>query len=239
MIYGFSNKDTQRVETHLKRLLPHLEDGRFVLAGGLAIRYHLITRGVEFPKRPFNDLDIIAQSASVVHPDAVGDFWVYHYHPGDPTHFYIVLFDPVSKTKVDIFNWSNPPVSTMNVHFSQKTLKMRSLEDQLVQTVCDMFRLFTGGITDPKQLSDAKLMLKLADLNLVDHIWRARGFDAKFDSLVKALSEIENLVLKDPGRLKKDPFKRPRPYTCPDCVSTTNFPLTPMEKIYKALGYIE
>lgn len=60
LIRGFSESETQRIQRHLEKLFPHLEQGRFTIVGGLAIRYHLIERGINYPNRPFNDLDIIA-----------------------------------------------------------------------------------------------------------------------------------------------------------------------------------
>jgi hypothetical protein len=68
LVRGFSEGESERIDKHLSKLVAHLTPGRFVIVGGLAIRYHLQQAGIPYPSRPFNDLDIIAESVDVVHP---------------------------------------------------------------------------------------------------------------------------------------------------------------------------
>lgn len=55
LISGFSNPDQKKIKVHLKKLLPYLKKDEFVIVGGLAIRYHVLSNGLPYPKREFND----------------------------------------------------------------------------------------------------------------------------------------------------------------------------------------
>src|SRR5260370_15185303 len=99
LISGFSKSDSKRVDLFLQKLTPHLEEGEYMIVGGLAIRYQLGKHNVEYPIRDFNDLDVEAFSINVVKPSVQNEFLIYHYHPSD--QFFIALIDPVTGIKVD------------------------------------------------------------------------------------------------------------------------------------------
>jgi hypothetical protein len=239
LITGFTEADKNRVSVHLEKLLPYLSPDQFALVGGLAIRYHLSQRGIDYPVRPFNDLDIIAKDSSVVSPSVTNDFLVYHYHPQVGNSFYIVLVDPGSKTKIDIFNYDPAPKKLITVPFAGQNIQMVSPEDQLVKTVLDITRISDQLRVDPKQFMDAQLLLQIADLNEAEKIWREKYFERYQNSLADTMEQAQQTASAHPEWLKKDPFRKPNPYVCTDCQSTADFPITPMEEIYKVLGYIE
>lgn len=93
-IVGFSDSETKKINSYLNRLLLYLSPNNFVIVEGLAIRYHLISHGIDYPKRPFNDLDIIIKSLDDISRRVSGDFLIGHYHPKDS---YLALVDPISK----------------------------------------------------------------------------------------------------------------------------------------------
>src|SRR5260370_40796041 len=101
---GFPESDAKKVDIFLQRLIPHLIDNEYLVVGGLAIRYQLYKHGVVYPIRDFNDLDLKANSINTVKPSVTQDFLIYHYHPEKNGSFFIVLIDPVTKIKVDIFD---------------------------------------------------------------------------------------------------------------------------------------
>lgn len=138
LIIGFSGEEKERITTHLERLFPYLKPNGFVIVGGLAIRYHLLSHGIPYPPRPFNDLDIIVRDSNVVSPSVSNDFLVYHYHPKD---YFLALVDPISRTKVDIFSYNPKPQETVKVPFENREVDIRSIEDQLVKTILDMQRI--------------------------------------------------------------------------------------------------
>lgn len=225
LVAGFSKIESLRIETHLTRLLPYLTPNRFIIVGGLAIRYHLTKKGIPYPSRPFNDLDIIAESIKVISPKIVKDFLVEHYHPPKGNSFYLVLVDPLSKTKIDIFDYQNAPKEVVTVKFGKYQLKVQSAEDQLIKTVLDLQKVFKSSKVDPKQFEDARLLLQIVDLKKIP------------PSLIKDLQKAEAFIQKHPEYLQEKPFRKDKPFKCSDCSSS--FLITSMEQIIKILGYVE
>ena len=187
LVVGFTKSDEIRVDTLLQKLIPHLKKDQFAIVGGLAIRHHLICAGIKYPKRPLNDLDIIAKKADVVLPSVIKDFSVAHYHPQKGSAFYIVLIDPESKTEVDIFDYTQPPKELVKVAFHEYVVNIRSIEDQLVKTVLDTLKVVDRLVVDPKQFQDARLMMQAADMEKAEENWKSRNFKKYPRSLVKAL----------------------------------------------------
>lgn len=235
---GFSEEDSKRIEKHLSKLIPYLTPNKFVIVGGLAIRYHLQKAGIPYPQRPFNDLDIIAENLDVVHPDIKNDFLVYHFHQkGDS--FYFALVDEETKTKADIFDYENPPDKVIEVPFENGSVKIASIENQLVKTVYDLQRISDEFKVDPKQFLDSKLLSQIADIARADKLWKRIRRKEHPESITDAIKEAESIQQKHPEWVKKSPFRKPSPYHCPDCVKSEKFPLDSMDRIYKVLGYIE
>ena len=232
LIKGYSPSESEKIRAHLERLLPHLEPEKFVIVGGLAIRHGLVSRGIDFPQREFNDLDIIAQEESVVYPSITQDFLTYHHHPD----FYFAFVDPISKTKVDVFDWSKPPFYKEAVNFQGRKLLVRSLEDQLTVIVWDVLQASNEIKRDPKMISDMELMLSVSNAQILAEIWQKRSQKSSF---LEAVENARRLFKEHPEFFKEKPWHKQAPYKCPNCISTKDFPLTPMEKVYKILGYVE
>ncbi len=239
LINGFSKRESKKIELHLKKLLPYLDSRNFVIVGGLAIRYYVAKAGLQYPSRPFNDLDIIAKDINILSPEVKKDFIISHYHPKKNTSFYIVLIDPISKTKIDIFDYNFPPEETISVKFGSYLLKIQSIEDQLVKTVFDLQRISPEKLVDPKQFFDARLLMKIADMKKADIFWKKKKFKDYPNPIVEAFQRAEKISQEQPKLLKEKPFRKQASYECPDCVSTPDFPITPMDKIYQLLGYVE
>ncbi len=239
LVVGFSKEDARKVRIHLERLLPYLVPDEFVFVGGIAIRYHLNKAGISYPPRPFNDLDIIVKSSETLLPSVKTDFLIYHYHPNKNGWFFVALVDPVSKTKVDIFPYDPAPEETIQVNFGGYQVRLVSSEDQLIKTALDIRRVSPKIKVDPKQFSDADYLLKIVDLNKAEKIWRRKFYALYGTTLSETIQTAKNIALLHPEWIKEKPFRKPNPYVCKDCESTPDFPLTPMEEVYKVLGYIE
>lgn len=239
-LMGFSKKDRRKIITHLKRLLSHLDLKRIVFVGGLVVRYHITQAGISYPLRPMNDLDILAEDIGVVSPEVKDEFLVYHHHPPNKKgNFYLVLVDPRSKTKIDIFDYSLAPEEVQEVPFEKYLLRVISAEDQLVKTIFDIQRISENAKVDPKQFCDARLLLQIVDVSKADMFWKRKKFQGLPNSLIDAFQRAEAIAKQHPEWLQEKPFRKIKPYRCPECVSTQELPITPMEEIYKILGYIE
>ncbi len=238
LVVGFAENETKRIESLLDKLLPHLEVREFVIVGGLAIRFHLFSRGVEFPIRQFNDLDMIAKTNHTLRPSVTRDFLISHYHliPGQVP--YVALVDAINHITVDIFGYDPAPEKVVAVGYKDYRLDIVSVEDQLVKTVADCTRILTDKYAlDPKQITDAKLLMKIADMEKVERIWRTRVFSQHQKSLIDEFAGVLSAAEQFPNRLKKNPFKMPRDYVCAECATVPEFPLTTLDKIYDILRY--
>lgn len=235
LILGFSKSEKAKITSHLERLLSYLKPMKFVIVGGVAIRYHLVSYGVDYPERPFNDLDLIIESKDVVSPDVAKEFIVYHYHEEGA---FLALVDPVTKTKVDIFGFfkSKDPVV---VNFQGNELLIRGIEDQLVKTVFDTQRVSEEAKVDPKQFFDTVLLSQIADMKKADKLWKSNNFENWPKSITKAIERANNIASKHPEWVQEKPFRKPKPYICSSCQNVKGFELSPMQDVYDILGYTE
>ena len=236
LISGFSGIESEKIRIHLNKLLPHLKPDDFVVVGGLAIRYHLISRGIPYPQRPFNDLDLIVKSPNVVFPSVSKDFLICHHHTDD---FYLALVDPISKTKVDIFSYDPAPKRLERVSLDNRHINVVSVEDQLVKTVLDIQRISSEAHVDPKQFFDTKLLVQISDLQRANKVWQSHKFKEYPSDIEEAIGRAEKIAVDHPEWVEEKPFRKPKPYACTSCCSTNDFEIVPMEVVYKALGYIE
>lgn len=236
LIIGFEDEDRQRVIGHLTRLLPYLKPDNFVIVGGLAIRHHLLAHGISYPKRPFNDLDIIAKTADTVSPSVCQQFLVYHYHPNDN---FLALADPVFRVKTDVFNYYPSPHDVVKILLCGQEVNIISVEDQLVKTVLDIQKVSSGIKVDPKQFEDARLLMKIADIDKADSYWRENNFPNCPSGLLDAFNVAEAIAEKHPEYLQEKPFRKSEPYNCEHCKNANDFLVSPMDQVYQILGYIE
>lgn len=237
LVAGFSPSETQAITQHLKKLLPHLTPNRFILVGGLAIKYHLGRAGIPYQSHPFNDLDLIIEDESVILPSVTQDFLIAHRHLPDKPWFYIVLVDPRLKVKVDLFDYQMKPETTTKVNFERFELPVVSIEDQLVKLVWDIQRISAQQKVEPKQFTQTQLLAKIADLDLADQIWKRKQFAKYPPSLLKAIDRANQIAEAHPDWLQeKPPPSEKKPYLCPHCVSSKTLPITPMNQIYQAIG---
>lgn len=239
LVVGFSEYDKKRVNNCLAKIFPHLNMDKSVVVGGLAIRYHLVNSGLDYPSKKFNDLDLMVEEASVVKLSITKDFLIYHYHPQKGNNFYIVVVDPVNKIKVDIFDYDPPPENLKKVRFDLFKVKIRGIEDQLVKTVFDIQRISEKFKVDPKQFMNTKLLIQIANFKKADLMWKKRRYINYPNSIKDAIDRAFLIAKQHPDWVSEKPFRKPKPYHCLECKSTKNFPITQMSEIYKILGYVE
>lgn len=239
LVRGFKMVELKRVETLLEKLLQYIDTDKMAIVGGLAIQYLISRAGIKHTTRRFNDLDIMLKTAGAISPNVVKNFLIYHYHPTKKNSFFIAVVDPVLRIKVDIFDWDPPLEDYIVVKFGNYKLKMRSPEDQLVKTVFDLQRISVEKKVDPKQFLDATLLMKIANLKSADNLWKKRNFSDYPGSIVVAYERANTIAKEHPDWIKEYPFKKPKPFLCPECKNTNKFKIAPMKQIYEILGYVE
>lgn len=216
----------ERVERLMNKLVPHLLPEKFVVVGGLAITHHLLAHGIQCDPRPFNDLDIIILDPNCVQSSVAKDFLIYHYHLLASGFPFIALFDLDTKIKIDIFPPSIAPTHNLKVVIGKYEVQMASPEDQLANAIQDTQKVLGDHPfpVDPKQFRDVRALLQIVGSE---------------PDMLAAFKKAENIVAKRPELLKEKPFRKSKPYKCAECVTSSVFPVAPMNKIYEVLGYVE
>ncbi len=239
LINGYSKKDKARVDLLLSTLLNHLKPKKFIIVGGVSTRFNSSRVGIKFPIRPLNDIDIIIESREVILPSITRNFLVYHYHP-NPSHngsFYIALIFPNTKTKIDFFDYSNKPEKIYRIKYNEHLVQIQSAEDQLVNTVNQIQRISNDDKVDPKQFLDLEFLIKSSNLEKATSIWEIKHRAKYGKGLKDAIQKAKKNANDHPEWLQVKPERKSEPYTCRDCVVTKDFPIAPMETIYKLMGY--
>ena len=90
------------------------------------------------------------------------NFYIGHFHQLSETRFYLTLVDAETKLKTDLFDYIIPPQKVIYVDFKSGKIPVISVEDQLVKTIIDIMRISKTARVDPKQFTDAHLLLKIA-----------------------------------------------------------------------------
>lgn len=239
LLIGFTEEENQIVTKHLNLLLPQLVPEKFIFVGGIAIRHHLAKADIEYKLHPFNDIDILIEDESAILPSVTKDFLIMHHHPAGHPWFFISLIDPVNKVKDHFFDFEMKPEKTEQVSFGKYKLMLVSPEDQLVKLVWDISRISENSKVEPKQITETKLMVKVANFDESSEIWKRKNFKNRPPSLTKALDYAVESSKNHPNWLNKKLYYKPKPFICKDCVKTDNFPVADMNKIYNVVGYGE
>lgn len=226
--HDYNNK----IDQFIGKLLPYLDIENSVFVGGIAINYHLKTS-----IRVFNDIDMVQLNNHTVSPNVTREFMVYHYHKISNSNF-LALVDPETGIKIDIFPKTLPIHNICKVKIGKYMLSISGLEDQLVKTILDTQRVLSQNPlpVDPKQFSDAKLMLDIADIKHAEKYWSEIS---PSNGLVESFNKAHQHALKNSQLVTSRPFRKPKPYNCKECVDTPQFPITPMKSIYEVLGFVE
>lgn len=234
---AFPSSDRERVRATTLDLYEGVT-GRTCIVGGVAIRYWLAEHGGDMPTRPFNDLDIVATGPDDFDRTHVLDrFLVHHFHTqGDGSDFRILLVHKDTDTKVDVFHWKPETLVPETVELDGAMYPLQPLETQLAVTVYDLENMRLQGGVDPKQLTDALAMAKVADIQRAEKVWKSLMPDSEL-TLDQALSAA--LVRVDGATFLEKPWQGHAPFTCSKCRPTPEWPLASSEEIERRLGYVE
>lgn len=236
---GYTEEGNKKAVGVLQRLLPHFTRDNLVIVGGLATRYNLASHGFPVLERPFNDLDVMIKNPSEMKPSITDEFLIYHYHPPKQESFYMVLVDPQTKTKVDIFDYDPAPIQPEIVQVGDYTVSIRGAADQLTKTVFDLLRITAPHRTDPKQFSDARLLMQIADPEVARRIWEERHAHKYPFSIEEALVKADEARVEYPEKVFEHPYRRSELYVCGECEEVPGYPITPMKRIFDLLGYVD
>lgn len=207
---GLSEEDKEKAASFLRKFLKHIKPGKAIICGGLATRWHLAMYGRNFPKRTFNDLDLLIERSEDIKASITKDFLIYHFHPAnphdrvEPEYFFYAFIDQETGLKADVFpyRWSAPR-RFKTAYFEGKPIKVVGIEDQLIQCLYDVSRISSDMKVDPKQLTDVHTLLEIGDRALAERIWKKNAHPDYPKTLGGALGRADRLTSRAPGLVEK------------------------------------
>jgi hypothetical protein len=186
------------------------------MAGGVAIELRLADKGVSGWRDRILDLDFVARRREAIASSVAREFLVCHYHlpqPGYPK-FLVMLVDPVSRIRVDVF----PDL----VGFIGKAQPM---------SVCGQ----TWLVFDFESMLDHKL-LTLAKAS------ERRPVDEKHhrDALLLARLLGRGVPPTPPTSFREDVYSTDLDARCARCEASRDaaFPIAPKRQVFDLLGYV-
>jgi hypothetical protein len=236
---GFPEADQKRITTCLDRLFPHLTPSKCAITGGVGIACQLALRDIEASFRSLNDIDLVAESMEVVHPEITRSFLVNHYHPPQPGYdkFMIQLADPVSKLRVDIFSYlSTHPSRMRETRLGKWTVRLVALEDQLVRKVALLQDLSASNPEEPKHYDDVALLETMADIQLAGSIWDATMLGKYPYSFTDAIRKLYRSREEHPEWVRREFYLKVR-HPCAKCRHSPLYPIAAAEDVVAILGW--
>lgn len=236
---GFSEQETQTAVGVLTKFISHVATENLVIVGGLARRHHLTRYGIDYPQRPFNDLDFMLGDRSDMRPSITTEFLIAHYHLPRGTSFFAGLVDPQTKVTIDVFDNFHAAIDPEEVQIAGFQFKIRSAEDQLTKAVYDLMKITRGHSVGPKEFDSADQLLEIVDLEKTERIWKMKYTPLYPFSLMEAIGQAKDARGKNPQSVFEFPLRTTEPYDCLECTEEPGFALTPKEEIIRVLGYVD
>ena len=243
LIAPLTSEDATRVEQTYRTLFTHLDPAHVTLVGNPVITYHVHKRGGAVVPRDLDDLDIILSELAHLPPSISEDFLISHFHnhPNNPAHrnrFYVVLVNPDTKIKIDVFDRLPYTVDEADtITFGELTLQMRNLEDQLVTSVLEASRILTGLKQENKKMTDIDAMNAVADHDRAERLWHKKEINEHERTLQETLTLTKIHTTAHPDLLYNKDRSTMKPYDCEVCTTHPDFPITPMDEIYNILEW--
>lgn len=224
----------------ISKLAKHLNQP-VIFTGGIAIDWHLLSKGIHRQKKQFNDIDIVVDDLSGIRDSLSEDFLINHFHPlRGKGRILIQLVDAKYSTRIDIFT---PTSATLRERLTDLTIgdlscKVVSSEDILAKLLAVIYPLTKGECVDPKYLEHFNSLYSIADLKQEREIWldyRKEDQPLDFDNAREAVYES---VEARAELIKKPDYCQGVEFICHWCSESDLFPIADRHEIYSILGYI-
>ena len=156
------NMHTARLQDCLQRLIPHVDNSRIALTGGVAIEWHLACRGAGRRRISQSaDIDFVVEGPDVVRESVTSEFLVSHFHQPQfgQSKFLLQLADPVTRTRLDFFPDSLPALPRACVaEVAAVRLLVVQLDDILDHKLATLAKATEADPVDAKHFADAQLL---------------------------------------------------------------------------------
>jgi len=235
-----ADEDAARIHGSLSKLARHFT-GPVVVTGGIALGWHLSRNGVRREKRRFNDIDLVVEGLSDLRATLSQDFLVRHFHPHrERGKILLMLVDEEHSTRIDIFTQSTGRLveQLTDISIGDTSCQVVSAEDLLVKLLGVIYPATLGESVEPKYFEHFNALYTVADLDVAREVWRECRKESQRLEFDEAAEVVRRNILADPGLLRETAYSQDITQTCPWCCESKLFPLAPLSRIYKVLGYV-
>jgi len=212
-----------------------------VITGGIATAWHLLQNNQLKEKIHLNDIDIVVEDLSCLRDSLRRDFLIRHFHPfREKGKILIMLVDEEHRTRIDVFT---PTTSSLTERLTNVTardgpLRLVSTEDLLAKVLSIVTSVTQGKSVEPKHFEHFHSLYAIADLGMVQTIWREYRKENQSKDFVEAAEEVRRSVTSNPELLRASCYSQDLHQACSWCHESEMFPLAPRPKIYDLLGYV-
>ncbi len=233
-----SPEDACRAQRTLEKLREHFTTP-LVLAGGLAVEFHLAHFEPASQSRPLNDLDFLADSFDEIPRTLAADFLVRHVHPGGSagsTLFQCV--DPETAVRVDVFRACGDTTRRAEVsEIVGAPMLMISLSDLAAHAARLCMALATGTPTPAKHAVDLLRTLPFLEPDATELAWRDHRKTNHPETFNCAADLLRGLITARADLLITPSYSQDIDAVCPRCEAVDGFQLAPASRILSLLGY--
>ena len=231
--------DIGRVQRVLRKFTRH-GFCDFDLTGGLAVAMHRSLRNASGRARPLNDMDVVVEGFRDVPETLAHDFLVLHIHPFAPAGKIVLqLADADAAVRVDVISTRGATrMRSRPMDTSIGNQRIVSIEDLAARTGSVLMDLARGKPAPAKFAEHYLWLSPMMDPDNSEPAWRDHRSDDAPATFAEAHAIIRKLVESRRELLVTPENSRDLDETCPQCVETGAWRLSPKQQILSVLGYV-
>jgi|SRR5580692_7915261 hypothetical protein len=221
-----NSTDCARVTRTLRKLAAH-DISRWALSGGLAIEFHILSRGGMPRLRPLHNIDFVTASFDCI-PETLGDrLLLRHVHPYDPPAKNMLQgVDQETEVRMDVFRaYGSEMNRVLPIEIATLAFQVVSLEDMVARHARLNWDLMEGKPIAPKYAQDFLRLLEFVTTEEVESIWREHRKPQSPESFAETVRQLRRVIASRSDLLIPPTYSTNVDEVCHRCEGTGAFPL--------------
>lgn len=221
-----NSTDCARVTRTLRKLAAH-DISRWALSGGLAIEFHILSRGGMSRQRPLHNIDFVTASFDCI-PETLGDrLLLRHVHPYDPPAKNMLQgVDQETEVRMDVFRaYGSEMNRVLPIEIATLAFQVVSLEDMVARHARLNWDLMEGKPIAPKYAQDFLRLLEFVTTEEVESIWREHRKPQSPESFAETVRQLRRVIASRSDLLIPPTYSTNVDEVCHRCEGTGAFPL--------------
>jgi hypothetical protein len=233
-----NSTDCARVTRTLRKLAAH-DISRWALSGGLAIEFHILSRGGMSRPRPLHNIDFVTASFDCI-PETLGDrLLLRHVHPYDPPAKNMLQgVDQETEVRMDVFRaYGSEMKRVLPIEIATLAFQVVSLEDMVARHARLNWDLMEGKPIAPKYAQDFLRLLEFVTTEEVESIWQEHRKPPSPESFSETVRQLRRVIASRSDLLIPPTYSTNVDEVCHRCEGTGAFPLADARQVFSILGY--